>query len=428
MTRLLRSAWALLSSRVTSPAVLGIFLLVYIVIAFGTDETLITLMAVTSASTALLMLLALLPLSSAARCYRETARYLARRRVLRGEPTQVPEGLFEETVRLPAGGSLDEVKGRLEAEGYTTSLAGESLGAWRGASGSWSRIVFLAGTFCLFAGILISLSTRTSHRQSVLEGEPMPTAAGGGGVVEKISLVPGTGRILSRDLTLQVARSEAGDPAKTCGLYPPALYRGNFVYPRYLGIAPQLKFSAPDFAAGKEAYYVLNIYPAGKDDKVEFAGSPYRLDVGMAEPGDGSDPFVSGKITLLFKLVKGKDLVLNGSVPLGGTFERDGYRLSFPSYRRHVITDFVQDYGVLFIWTSMALFAAAFLIWLPVRLCFPRGELAIVRDGDGMRAYARAEGGRTRHNGVFHEMLDLLESRAHDRSQGGAGQSEMAGN
>jgi hypothetical protein len=126
---------------------------------------------------------------------------------------------------------------------------------------------------------------------AVVEGQPLPTAKGGGGLVERISLGTSTGMILDKTLAIEVAPSESGDAKKTFGLYPPSLYRGYFVYPRYLGFAPVIRFSAPDLPA-YETRCALNIYPAGREDGVEIPNSPYRIVFSMAQPDDGSDPYV----------------------------------------------------------------------------------------------------------------------------------------
>src|SRR6185369_2876829 len=62
MTRLFRALLAAGASRAVPPVVIGFFFLLYIGIAFFTDETLITLMAFTRKSLFLTVLLALIPL------------------------------------------------------------------------------------------------------------------------------------------------------------------------------------------------------------------------------------------------------------------------------------------------------------------------------------------------------------------------------
>lgn len=94
-----------------------------------------------------------------------------------------------------------------------------------------------------------------------------------------------------------------------------------------------------------------------------------------------------------FKLLKGKDVLLTGSVPGGGEFVRDGYRsLAFPDSRRMVITDFAGDFGVLLIWSAALLFVIAVSVWLPVRIFFPRSEMLFRSERDMVRAWSRAEG------------------------------------
>lgn len=418
MKRLLHAFLALGSSRVIPPLVIGFFFLLYIGIAFFTDETLIVLMAFTRKSFILAALLALIPLNSALRLLQETGRHLKMHKVLSGKTAVVMPELFDEAVELPASPALPELQGRLAAVGYKTHRSENALAAWRGASIFPARILFLAGTFCLFTGILISITTRTSHRQMVIEGEPLPTPEGLGGKVERIILANSSGSILSKTLTMEVASSNSGYGKRIFGLYPPSLYGGSFVYPRYLGLALLLRFSAPDMQTGYETHFFLNSYPPGKEDSVVIPGSPYRIVFSIPEPDAGSDRYISymtGSITLQFKLLKGKEVLFTGSAPGGGEFVRDGYRLALPEISRLVVTDFIRDYGVLFIWAAALLFVAAGSIWLPIRAFFPRREMLFRYESDVIRACSRAEGGVRIHAGVFHEALDLLEMRRPDR-------------
>lgn len=410
MKRLLSAVWGILSSRALSPLVIGFFLLLYIGIAFVTDDTLTALMEITRTNIFLTVMLALLPLFSAGRIVEETGRYLKRRRALAGDAAAVPAGLFDETVALSSTcRSLTELQGRLDAVGYKTRLTANALTAWRGGSGFPARMLFLAGTFCLFAGIFISLSTRTSFRGTVIEGEPFPAPSGNGGIVERIILGKASGLFLSKSLDMEVAGPRPGGITEKFGLYPPSRYKGAYVYPRYLGVGLYLRFSAPDLPAGYEDHAILSIYPAGKEASEEIPGTPYRLMLSLAKPDDGSDPY-TGRMVFLFKLLKGKEVVLTGKAPTGGEFSQGGYRLSFPDSRRLVITDFIQDSGVLLIWTSVILFIAAGCIWLPVRVLFPRREMLFMLEPDEIRAWSRAEGRRGMHAGVFHEALDTLEA------------------
>lgn len=415
MNRPLRVIWAIISSRALSPFVIGVFLLIYIVLAFITDDTLVALMEYTRTNALLVVLLALVPLNSVCRMLKEAACHVEVRRALAGKAAGDLSSLFDEAITLSVSPSLEGLRARLAALGYRTSHGDTFLAAWRGSSIFPARALFLIGTFCLFTGILLSLTTRTSHRMSVVEGEPLPTAKGGGGVVQRIDVKPGTGSILATYLGIEVAPSDFGDAGKVFGLYPPSLYRGYFVYPRYLGIASVIRFSAPDLGGGYEKQHILNIYPAGKEDKVDIPGSSYRIVCSMVQPADGSNPYVTGHITYLFRLMKGKEVLFAVSSPAGTEVERNGYRLAFLDSRRMVITDFIQDYGVLFVWGAALFFLAAGCAWLPIRLLRPRREMLFMVSPVCVQAFSRAEGGGRRHSGVFHEALDLLEGGMPER-------------
>lgn len=410
MKRLLRSVGTLLSSRFTSPVVIGIFLLVYIGIAFFTEDALIAQMELTRRSVVLVALLALLPLNIAGRIVAEISGFIKRRRLISGNANESKSELFDETIDLAVSPPIPELLGRLDVLGYRARRTEHSLYAWRGVSILPARLLLLSGVLCLFVGIFISLVTRTSYRAPVVEGVALPAPSGDGGIVERIRLEKPTGSILSKELIMEVAPSLGGDARTSFGIYPPARYQGSFVYPRYLGVALAVRFSAPDLQSVYEKPAVLNLYPAGKEASLEIPDTPYRLMLTMEDPGDGSDPFVTGRMVFTFKLLKDKELLFAGKVPGGGTFARDGYRIEFPDFRRMVITDFIQDYGVIFIWSSAILLGISLLFWLPVRLFFPLGEILFIRRGEGViRACSRTEGRERAHGGVFNEMLDLFD-------------------
>jgi hypothetical protein len=411
MKRLLRPVGALLTSRITSPVVIGIFLLVYIWIAFFTEDALIAQMELTRRSVVLVALLALLPLNIAGRIVMETRGFLHRRRAFSGNVADFAPKLFDETVELAASPAFAGLQDKLAALGYRTRQTEHTVSAWRGVSIFPARQLFLFGLFCLFTGILISLVTRTSYRVPVVEGELFPAPSGNGGMVERIRLEKSTGRILSKELIMEVAPSGQGDARTSCGIYPPTRYQGSFVYPRFLGVALFVQLSAPDLRSGFEKHAILNLYPAGKEAPLEIPDSPYRLTLSMADPGDGSDPFVTGRMVFSFKLLKDNKVLFGGNVPGGETFVRDGYRLAFPDFRRMVLTDFIQDYGVQYIWSAAILVGASLLFWLPVRLFLPRREMLFISQGtDMILGCSRAEGNERRHGGVFNEALDLLEA------------------
>ena len=417
MKRLFSAALSAASSRAVTPLVIGTFFILYIAIAFFTDETLITLMAFTGRIFILGFLLALIPLNHALRILRETVSYFKIRSVMTGTGAAALPELFDETVELPGGAPLAELQGRLAAIGYKTRLTAHRLTAWRGISIFPVRILFLAGTFCLFSGILISITSRTTQRQMVVEGEPFPTPNGTGGTVERILLSQSTGLFLSRDLTIDVAPSQSGQGKRSFGLYPPSLSGGAFVYPRYLGLALYLRFTAPDLPGGYESHSTLNCYPPGKEDSVAVPGSPYKIVFSIPEPEAGSDrylSFTSEQRLLRFKVLKGEELLFTGSAPGGGEYAQNGYRLALPDVRRLVVTDYIGDYGVLFIWGAALLFSAAGSAWLPLRLFFPRREMVFSAEAAVTKACSRTEGGTRKHAGVFHEALDLLAARKGD--------------
>ena len=410
MKRLLAAIRSTVASRALPPLVFGFFLLLYIGVAFFTDETLITLMALTRNSVILAAILALLPLNGFCRLVAEAAAELKRRRALSGKSSRVEPELYDEAVELVAPASWARVEERLSSEGYDVTLAqGGLLAARRGGTLFPVRMLYLVGMCCLFSGILVSLVSRGVNRQAVVEGAPFPTPSGNGGMVEKISYGRISGLILEKSLIMEVAGSDEQGGQKF-GIYPPGRFRGAFVYPRYLGIALSYRLSSPDLPGGaEERTALLPLYPPGKEAATKIVGTPYRLNLTLGKSQDGSDPYVTGKMTFLFKLLKGQELLLTGSIPSGGEFVRDGYRLAIPDSRRMVMTDFVYDSGVLLIWVAGVLCAAALLLWIPLRIFFPRREMLFKSEGELVRAFSRAEGGRKRHAGVFHELLDLLE-------------------
>ena len=415
MIRLSRFLWAILSSQALPPLVIGFFLVVYIGIAFFTDETLISLMAFTRSNLFLAAVLALLPLNSICRIVEEAISYRKRRRAMSDTATPLQPTLYDETVALSARAEFAELERRLGAAGYSTRRSGNLLAAWRGLGLSLARILYFAGTFCLFAGILISLVSRTVSRQTVIEGVPFPTPSGNGGLVEKISYWKSSGPFLARNLLIEVAGSGGRSGVESFGVYPPSRFRGKFVYPRYLGIALKCRLTAPDLPGGAEKFDVLPLYPPGRESSTTIEGTPYRLNLILEKPGDGTDPYMTGKMVFLFKLLRGKDVVSTGSLSSGGEFTRDDYRLEISDARRMVMTDFVRDDGVLLIWVAGLFLALAAATWFPLRIFLPRREMLFQSEGDSIQACSLAEGRRRSHAGVFHEALDLLETTRHER-------------
>lgn len=413
MKRLLLLLATLMCSRATTPLVLFCFLLVYIGIAFFSPEPLTSLLSLT-ATTPLSLLLAIVPLNCGVRLFRELCRFLNQRAAMNGAiHGVVSEELYDERCEIAGASRLDKLQDRFGAAGYHTRLTADSLAVWRGVTLAPARMLLLASLCTLFAGILLSITLRSSQREMVIEGEPFPGAVGGGETVKRIVLDDYRGLFLKRTVAIEV---EGGNGSRRFGLYPPSLYGGRFIYPRYLGIAPLIRFAAPDLREGFETFFLLAIYPPGKEDSAVIPGSPYRIVFSMQNPEDGDEPFRSGRFALLFKVLKGENPVVSGTLPMGGSWEKDGYLLSLPDFRRTMTVDLVRDYGVLFIWVSGCFGLVALCCWLPFRVFSSRREMLFVRAGDATVAYSRSEGGRVRHGGMFHEALDLLSAgRSADR-------------
>ncbi|HJV66359.1 MAG TPA: hypothetical protein VJ550_11540 [Geomonas sp.] len=408
MKRLLAALWRAISSRALLPLVLGFFLLAYIVIAFFTDEALITLIALTGKNFLLAGVLALIPLNCLCRIVLEARRGLARRRALKNAQPLPDPALYDESVELSSAAPAGDLEQRLTDAGYRTWKNGELLSAWRGVSLWPVRLLFLAGLLCLFGGILISVTSRQVSRQPMIEGVPFQAPSGQGGFIQRIVLRNADGPILLKELLMEVSGSEQGGSFRTFGVYPPALFGGAFVYPRYLGIALTYRFTAPDLPAGFQDNGVFPIYPPGREAQLPLGGAPYKVHLTLAKSQDGSDPYMTGSMEFVAKVVKGNDQLFTGTVKGGGELVRDGIKLAIIDARRMVVTDFVVDYGVLSIWLAGFLFTLGACLWLPVRLFLPRREMVFSWEGGGVLARSRAEGSARRHTGVFHEVLDVI--------------------
>lgn len=402
MTAIRQKIRAAAISRSVAPGIVALFLLLYVGIAFGSNEPLTTLMALTRGNVMLLLLLALVPLNLAARLADEAWAHVRRRRAMAGKACAGAAGLFDDAVRLPRETCFIEQARRMACRGYQTRATADSLAAWRGVTLLPARLLFLLGGFCLFAGILLSLTTRDTQRAPVVEGETLP---GSRDLVRRIVLRDEPGLLLERSLEIFVAMEGGGE--RTFGLYPPARHHGRFLYPRYLGVAPLVRLTAPELPNGFEQYAVLGVYPPGKEDTVTIPDSPYRMIFQMA-PAATEDPYITGRVELRFRILKGDRQVFAGSAPVGGGASGNGYSVAFPACRRMVVADFVQDAGVPLIWSAALLFCLALCYLLPVRLWCPRRELLVFRGEAGLTACSRAEGGRRAHAGSFHELLDLL--------------------
>lgn len=413
MKGVLQTMLRAISSRAVMPLVLAIFLLIYIGIAFASEEALITLMELTRKSLLLQALLAIIPLSAALRFAADGAALLRRRRLL-VEPAvgDIPGGVFDETVTMPSSIPRERLGERLAAVGYTVRSGDGFLSARRGVSLAPLRLLLLAATVLLFGGILLSVTGRGTMKLPVIEGETLEWPPGRGDRVERITLREEPGLLLAR--TLAVELLSPGGGRSTMGIYPPARYHGSWFFPRYLGIAPLVRFSADGLPGEEEMHYLLAIYPPGKEDKADIPGTPYRLAISLVPDTGGGDPFITGRMSFAVRILKGDSQVHAGTVPLGGELRGGGCRVAFAGFRRYVATDLVRDHGVLPIWVAMAAIGISLACWLPIRLLFPRGEmLFLFRDGV-VHAGSSSEGGRSRHAALFHDSLDFLAEDGYD--------------
>ena len=401
----IRTILGLVASRRVTPLILAGFALLYVGLAFSTNEALVGLMGLVKGSTLLRLLLALVPLNIVARLAVETRDYLQRRRVM-GGASLAEGGLFYEEITVEGGTLGEEAEQWLRLAGYRTARTGGRVAARRGVSLFPARLLFLLGAAALFTGIILSLSGRETVRDALIEGEPFPPFVAAGGAVGQIVLrEQSNGVIFARNLTIGATRDDGS--ATAFGLYPPGRAGGWFVYPRFLGVAPFVRFSAPDFS-GIDTFAILMIYPPGREDALEIPGSPYRLHFSLAET-PGTDTYANGKFIFMVRVEKGGAAVADLTVPAGSAAHRDGFIVAVPEVKRMVATDFIRDRGVTLIWLSFVCFTAALLWSLPVRILAPRREILAVAGNDDVRTYSRAEGRGRTHAGVYHGFLDLLE-------------------
>jgi hypothetical protein len=402
-----------ITSRKLAPVVIAIFLGLYAVIAPFNDETLTVLMAVTKESLLLQALLALVPANFLARLARESVLSLRRKRAMGGSPSQDMGGLFDEEVTIVASvAGFADAERSLALAGYRTAQQGNTLAAWRGFNLFPARALWLLGGCCLFLGILLSLTLRTSLRDALVEGEPLPQSVGLTGRVTAITLKENPGGLLfSRDLAIEITHAALrGLVTRRFGIYPPGLVNGQFLYPRFLGIAALLRFSAPDMQTGISGPVILMIHPPGKEDTVAIEDSPYKLSFRLLPAPGGEDPYITGRFALACRLVSGDRELFDTVLQEGGEVSRNGFTLALPEVRKVAVVDFVHDPGVLFIWGAILMLAVAAVIALVVRIFWPRREVLFIAGEGVTQSFAYAEGRMRGHLGVFHKTLDRFGS------------------
>lgn len=404
----MRRLFSLLASRRVVPAIGGLFALFYIGLAFFRDEPFEALVGLTQRNVLLRCLPLLAALSMLARLCREAMRERARRRALRGGRVEEVAALFDEEIAIP-GGETTAAPSWLTASGYRTTTFPGGVAATRGVPLFPVRSLWLLGFTCLFLGVFLSLAARNVDRAPLTVGEPLPPSLGVSGRVTGIEMLRlSRGIVLDRDLSVSVAFDGAsGTVTRRFGLYPPGMAGGRFLYPRYLGVAPLVRFTAYDLPRESADYYLLFLYPPGREDSADIPGTHYRIRFRLLD-GDSGDPFITGRFVFRFRIERDGREVAAGRVPSGGTWAGKGLTLAVPDVKKFVVTDFVRDFGVPLIWGALGLLFLAIVTFPPVRLFLPRREILLVAEKGEVRAFSRAEGKRRSHDGVFHELLDRL--------------------
>lgn len=396
-----------MSHRLLLPVVCALFLTLYIAIAFFTDEALVTLVQLVGHNPLALGLLALVVINASFRMAGDLRSYLTSRQAVAGAAPAAVEGVFAQSLAVSGQLDTDEVGRILGGEGYRVTVRDGSIAAVRGVSLICPRLLWRLALLLLFAGVALSLSTRTSLRMPVIEGEPLQVGGVAQFTVARIALEDTPGHwFLQRRLTVGLADGEGRQSA--FGIYPPGMVGDSFLYPRYLGVAPLLRLNAPGVTEPFEGYQLIMLYPPGREDKVELING-YHAQFVILQRDGMPDPFVSGRYDLHVKLLKGDQLIAEGDIPFGGRFEADGFSVELLGSTRFVVTDLVRDYGVLFIWLASAVALLAFMLYLPLRCLCPRRVMLFFAYSEGrIVACCSSEGKRHRHEALFHDMLDRL--------------------
>lgn len=408
MTRILSLIKTALYHRLLLPVVCLIFLILYIGIAFITDESLVTLVQLVGHNPFALGLLVLVAINSSLRMTDDVRNYRIARQGVAGAFPAAVEGVCDQS--LIVNGRLDaaDVGRILGKEGYVVTMRDGFVAGVQGISLICPRLLWRLAALLLFAGVALSLSTRHSLRIPVIEGEPLQIEGAAPRSVERIALEDAPGRwFLQRRLAITLA--DAGGARGTFGIYPPGIVGDRFLYPRYLGVAPLLRLTAPGVTEPFEGYQLILLYPPGREDKVELING-YRAQFVIPQNDGMPDPFVSGRYDLHVKVLKEDLVVAEGDIPFGGRFEANGFSIALLGSARFVVTDFVRDYGVFCIWLASAVALAAFLLYLPLRLFWPRRVMLFAVDAESERIAAdcSSEGRRRQHEALFHDLLDKI--------------------
>lgn len=408
MKRVYTAICSLVGHRLMLPAILAVFLCIYIGIAFFTDEALVTMVQLLGHTPATHLLFVLAVCNILCRMGSERGRYRAIRLLSTGRIPERCDGVPLQT--LSVNGNLDstETARILADQGYRVSSGAGYVAARRGRSLLAPRLLRQSALLLMFSGIALSLATRQSLRVPAIEGETLQVRGMTPRTIERINLqeTPGQ-RILQRRLT--VVASDIEGSRRQYGIYPPGTMEGRFFYPRFLSVAPLLKVATPEGELS-EGYRLIMLYPPGREDEVVL-GNGYRLTLAILQKDGAPDPFMAGRFDLHLKAFKGNQLLGEGELPFGGRLDAGGMSVSLLDARRFVVTDFVRDKGVFCIWLACAAAAVSLALYLPIKVLWPRREMFFADDGHGVvTACSYAEGGRQRHESLF---LDLLDRACH---------------
>jgi len=407
MRRFVAATGRIIAHRLLIPGVLALFLLLYIGIAFFTDEALAAMLPMVGRNPLAIGLLALSALNALCLMGADLQSYRPVRRRSTGQPSAADDRSGRES--LAVSGQLDttETVRILTSEGYRVSAESDSIVARRGWSLLVSRLLLHLALVLLFSGVLLSLTTRRSLRLPVIEGEALQAADMAPRTVERIHFeeAPGSWFLQHR---LAIVVSGVDGQKKSYGIYPPGRIDGRFLYPRYLAIAPLLRISAPGPGGESEGFRLIMLYPPGREDEIPLEGG-YRLKL-VIPPQEGlPDPVVAGRFDLHVRVFRGDLLLGEGDLPFGGRMEAGGVSVALLDARRFVVTDLVRDNGVICIWGALLAALLSVVIYLPVRCVWPRREMVFSATGQGgVRACSFAEGKKRRHESLFHDLLDKM--------------------
>lgn len=407
MKLILRALISLLSHRLLLPVVCGLFLLLYIGIAFFTDEALVTLVQLIGHNPLALGLLALVATNQGVLMVIDIRNSRSAGKFASGQLSSGVDGICQVSITVTGRLDASEATRILRAEGYRVTMGEGFVAARRGLSLLCPRLLWRFSVCLLFAGVGLSLSLRQSERLPVIEGELLELPGTAPRSVERIELEDAPKHwFLQRKLAITMAAPGGG--RDNYGIYPPGLFGSRFLYPRYLAVAPELRIAEPGIGVS-EGFQLIMLYPPGREDTVTLSGD-YRLKLAIPPREGMTDPFVSGRFDLLVKVLKGDQLLFEGSVPFGGRFEAGGFAVELLDSRRYVVTDFVRDYGVPFIWMACLAALLAVTIYLPIRLFGPYRFMvfAVAADSAQVVAGCNSEGGRRKNEALFYDLLDNI--------------------